>query len=177
VADLSQHSLKEPRRETPTPGWESGVWVRIQRRRRKHRLALGTLVLALTAAAVWVGLTRRGAPPLPAPGLRVRAELETAVRADGSAALHAPWRVAFEGAELRVYRNALGMVRRCPGDAGCAPGLGGGLLTLPLDEAGEYRALVFSRPVPGGGRTLKEDLATARARGEAVEMSPSLVVY
>jgi len=169
--------MKEPRRDTPTPGWESGVWVRIQRQRRKHRLALGMLVLALAAVAVWAGLTRRGVPRPPAPDLRVRAELETAVRADGSAALHAPWRVAFEGAELRVYRNALGMVRRCPGDSGCAPGPAGGVLTLPLDEAGEYRALVFSRQVPGGGHTLQEDLAAARERGEAVEMSPSLVVY
>jgi hypothetical protein len=169
--------MKDPRRETPTPGWESGVWVRIQRQRRKHRLALGMLVLALAAGALWVGLARRRVPEPPVPALRVRAELETAVRADGSAALHARWRVAFEGAELRVYRNALGMVRRCPGDAGCAPAPGGGVLTLPLDEAGEYRALVFSRAVTGGGRTLQEDLAAARARGEAVEMSPSLVVY
>jgi hypothetical protein len=128
------------------------------------------------AAATWALLARREQhPEQPAP--RVQVELETAVRADGSAPLHASWRVAYEGAELRVYRNALGRVRRCPEGPGCVPAPGGGVLTLPLDEAGEYRALVFSRPVSGGGQTLQEDLAGARARGETVEMSPSLVVY
>jgi hypothetical protein len=151
--------------------------VRIQRQRRTHRFALGILILALAAAATWFVLARRGPPEPPATAPRVRAELETAARSDGSAPLHAPWRVAFEGAELRVYRNALGMVRRCPDGPGCVPGPGGGVLTLPLDEPGEYRALVFSRPVSGGGHTLQEDLAAASARGEAVEMSPSLVVY
>jgi hypothetical protein len=153
------------------------VWGRIQRERRKHRLALGILTLALAAAATWFVVARRGHPEPPAPVPRVRAELKTAARSDGSAPLHAHWRVAFEGAEVRVYRNALGMVRRCPDGPGCAPGPGGGVLTLPLDEPGEYRALVFSRPLSGGGNTLQGDLAAARARGEAVEMSPSLVVY
>ena len=153
------------------------MWVRIQRQRRKHRLALGMLILALAAAGAWALLERRGHPEQPAPAPGVRAELASAARSDGSAPLHASWRVAFEGAELRVYRNALGMVRRCPEGPGCLPGPGGGVLTLPLDEPGEYRALVFSHPVSGGGQTLQEDLAAARARGEAVEMSPSLVVY
>ncbi|HET6980998.1 MAG TPA: hypothetical protein VFI53_02600, partial [Myxococcaceae bacterium] len=139
------------------------MWVRIQRQRRKHRLALGMLVLALAAAGAWALLERRGHPELPPPVPRVRAELESRARSDGSAPLHAAWRVAFEGAELRVYRNALGMVHRCPEGPGCAPGPGGGVLTLPLDEPGEYRALVFSRPVSGGGQTLQEDLAAARA--------------
>lgn len=153
------------------------MWVRIQRQRRKHRLALGMLILALAALGAWALLERRGHPEPPAPAPRFRAELESSARSDGSAPLHAPWRVAFEGAELRVYRNALGMVHRCPEGPGCVPGPGGGVLTLPLDEPGEYRALVFSRPVSGGGQTLQEDLAAARARGETVEMSPSLVVY
>jgi hypothetical protein len=135
------------------------------------------LILALAGAAIWAVLDQRRHPEPPAPAPRVRAELASAARSDGSAPLHAPWRVAFEGAELRVYRNALGMVRRCPEGRGCVLGPGGGVLTLPLDEPGEYRALVFSRPVSGGGQTLQEDLAAARARGEAVEMSPSLVVY
>jgi hypothetical protein len=85
--------------------------------------------------------------------------------------------VTFEGAELRVYRNALGMERRCPGGAGCVSGPGGGVLTLLLDAPGEYRTLVFSRPMSGGGHTLQEDLAAARALGAVVEMSSSLVVY
>ncbi|HEY1909037.1 MAG TPA: hypothetical protein VGG91_23540 [Myxococcaceae bacterium] len=177
MADLSQGSLPEPRRDTPTPGWESGVWVRIQRQRRKHRLALGILVVALASAATWAVLARRRHPEEPALASRVQVQLETAARSDGSAPLHASWRVAYEGAELRVYRNALGMVRRCPEGPGCVSTPGGGVLTLPLDEAGEYRALVFSRPVSGGGQTLQEDLAASRTRGEAVEMSASLVVY
>jgi len=153
------------------------VWVRIQRQRRKRRLALGILVLGLAAATTWALVGRRGRPQQAAPAPRVEVQLQTAARSDGSAPLHATWRLAYEGAELRVYRNALGTVRRCPEGPGCAPAPGGGVLTLPLDEAGEYRTLVFSRPVSGGGQTLQEDLAAARARGEAVEMSPSLVVY
>ena len=174
VVDLPQRSLPHSRRDTPSPGWESGVWTRIQRRRRKHRLALVALVLV--AGGTGALLVRHGSL-VPRAAVRVQTELESAVRSDGSVPLHGRWRVAFEGAELRVYRNALGMVRRCPGGPGCVSSTGGGVLTLPVDEAGEYRAVVFSRPVPAGGRTLQEDLTAARGRGEPVEMSASLVVY
>ena len=52
VTDVAQRSLPHSRHDTPSPGWESGVWVRIQRRRRYQRL--GALVLALGAAGVAV---------------------------------------------------------------------------------------------------------------------------
>ena len=48
VTDVAQRSLPHSRRDTPSPGWESGVWVRIQRRRRYQRV--GALVLVLAAA-------------------------------------------------------------------------------------------------------------------------------
>jgi hypothetical protein len=102
--------------------------------------------------------------------------VETPLRADGSAPVPARWRVEFEGAELRIYRNALGVVHRCPGE-GCTTTARGGVLELPVTAAGEFRALVFSRPVSGSGRTLEEDLSAARARGDAVEMSAPLVAY
>ena len=109
--------------------------------------------------------------------VRVQAALQSSLRADGSAPLHVRWRVAYDGAELRVYRNALGAVLRCPGAPECTVTTGGGAVTLPVDVAGEYRAVVFSRPVPGRGATMQQDLAAARARGDRVEISSSLVVY
>lgn len=174
VTDVSRRSLPHPRHDTPTPGWESGVWVRIERRRRVHRL--GALVLAVMAGGAGAWLTRRSAVDAKA-GVGVHAELQGALRPDGSAPLHARWRVSFEGAELRVYRNELGVVHRCPGSPGCTDAAGGGMLTMPLGAPGEYRALVFSRPARGVGPTLRDDLEAARARGEQVEMSASLVAY
>jgi hypothetical protein len=149
------------------------VWVRIQRRRKARRLGLVAAAVAALAGASVLAPRLRGAPP---PQVRLAATVESPLRADGSAPVPARWRVEFEGAELRVYRNALGVVHRCPGE-GCTTTARGGALELPLATAGEYRALVFSRPVPGGGRTLEEDLSAARARGDAVEMSPALVAY
>ena len=119
-------------------------------------------------------VARPGASPS-AP-IRLAATVETPLRADGSAPVPARWRVEFEGAELRIYRNALGVVYRCPGE-GCTTTARGGVLELPVTAAGEFRALVFSRPVSGSGRTLEEDLSAARARGDAVEMSAPLVAY
>jgi len=172
VTDVAQRSLPHLRRDTPTPGWESGVWVRIQRRRRIHRLGALALVVAAIAGA-WV-LVR----PRPSPSIRVRlaTRVETPLRADGSVAVPGRWRVDFEGAELRVYRNALAMVHRCPG-TGCTTTEGGGALELPLAAAGEFRAVVFSSPSSGSGRTLAEDLSVARAGGHEFEMSAPLVAY
>ena len=173
VTDVAQRSLPHPRRDTPTPGWESGVWVRIQRRRRNHRLwALALAVAAVVGAGLL--LARPGAPAF-AP-VRLTTRVETPLRADGSAPVPGRWRVDFEGAELRVYRNALSMVHRCPGE-GCVATARGGALELLVRAAGEYRAVVFSRPSSGSGRTLEEDLTAARARGDAVEMSAPLVAY
>lgn len=87
------------------------------------------------------------------------------------------WRLRFEGAELRVYRNALGLVRRCPGAAGCESTGRGGMLTLPVATAGEYRAVVFSRAAGTEGRTLQADVAAAGASGVRVELSAPLVAY
>ena len=50
-------------------------------------------------------------------------------------------------------------------------------MTFRADTPGEYRAVVFSRPAPTSGKTMQEDLARARARGDPVEISPSIVVY
>jgi len=109
--------------------------------------------------------------------LRVQVELRTPVRADGSAPLHARWRASYEGAELRVYRNALAAVLRCPGAPECTGTRGGGVADVGVDAPGEYRAVVFSRSLPGPGATMQEDLALARARGDRVEVSSSLVAY
>ena len=171
---MAQRSLPHSRHDTPSPGWESGVWVRIQRRRRYQRL--GALVFALAAAAgsaFVAGHRVLGASAT----VRVQAALESSLRADGSAPLHVRWRITYDGAELRVYRNALGAVLRCPGAPECTVTTAGGAVTLPVDLAGEYRAVGFSRPVPGRGASMQQDLAAARARGDRVEVSPSLVVY
>ena len=173
VTDVAQRSLPHPRRDTPTPGWESGVWVRIQRRRRNLRL--GALALAVAAiAATGVVAVRPG--PSPSRPVHLETRVETPLRADGSVPVPGRWRVDFEGAELRVYRNALAMVHRCPG-AGCLTTERGGALELPLTAAGEYRAVVFSRPSSGSGQTLQEDLSAARSGGTGVEMSAPLVAY
>ncbi len=148
------------------------MWVRIQRSRRNRRLGL------MVAAALAVGgaLVARHTPT--ERGLvRVNAALDGSLRPDGSARVHARWRLTFEGAELRVYRNALGAVHRCPGSPGCTRTEQGGTLTVPLDDPAEYRAVAFSRPLAGDGRTLHQDLTAARDRGEAAELSPALVVY
>ncbi len=174
VAHLSGHGPQDRRRNTPTPGWESGVWVRIQHSQRNRRL--GALALAAVVAAVGALVATRHAPDRPLP-VRVTAAVEGTLRPDGSAPVHTLWRLRFEGAELRVYRNALGVVHRCPGSPACTRGAQGVTLAVPVDTPGEYRAIVFSRPTPGDGGTLLEDLAAARARGEPAEMSPSLVAY
>jgi hypothetical protein len=174
VTDFSGHTPREQRRNTPTPGWESGVWVRIQRTRRNRRRGALTVAGALALAGALVAMRR--APEEPGP-VRVSAAVDGALRPDRSAPIHARWYLTFEGAELRVYRNALGVVHRCPGSPGCVRSGQGGTLAMPLDTPGEYRAVVFSRPTPGPGRTLYEDLATARARGEPAELSASLVAY
>ncbi len=174
VTDVAQRSLPHPRRDTPSPGWESGVWVRIQRRRRNQRLA--ALALSLTAAGAGALLARARLVDAPGP-VQVRADLDDPLRADGSAPLHARWRISYTGAELRVYRNALGAALRCPGAAACTLTPVGGAVPVAADAPGEYRAVVFSRPVPTSGATMQEDLAGARARGDPVEISSSLVVY
>jgi hypothetical protein len=174
VTDVAQRSLPHPRRDTPSPGWESGVWVRIQRQRRNHRLGAFVLAVAAIVGAGLLLVVRPGASR--STRVRLTTRVETPLRADGSAPVPGRWRVEFEGAELRVYRNALGVVHRCPGE-GCVATARGGALDLPVGAAGEYRALVFSRPSSGSGRTLGEDLAAARARGDAVEMSAPLVAY
>lgn len=109
--------------------------------------------------------------------LRVLVELRTAPRADGSAPLHARVRATYEGEELRVYRNALAAALRCPGGPECTTRRGGGVADVHVEAAGEYRAVVFSRRPPGPGGTMQEDLALARARGDRVEVSASVVVY
>ncbi len=91
--------------------------------------------------------------------------------------MHAVWTVDFTGAELRVYRNALGAVRRCPGSSGCTVSAGGGRLAIPLDAPGEYRAVVFSHRPRGGGSTLEEDVESAQRRGDAVVLSTPIVAY
>ena len=50
-------------------------------------------------------------------------------------------------------------------------------MTLPVDVAGEYRAVTFSRPASARSATMQEDLAAARAGGDRVEISASVVVY
>ncbi len=174
VTDVAQRSLPQSRRDTPSPGWESGVWVRIQRRRRYRRL--GVLVLAL-AAGVGGGLVARHRTLGASATVQVTAALQSPLRADGSAPLHARWQVAYDGAELRVYRNALGAAVRCPGAPECTVTASGGAVRLPLDVPGEYRAVAFSRPASARGATMQEDLAAARARGDRVEVSASVVVY
>jgi hypothetical protein len=150
------------------------VWVRIQRRRRVHHLV--ALALALTAGGVGGVLARAGLADAPAP-VEVRVDLGSPRRADGSASLRARWQVRWAGGEVRVYRNALGAVLRCPGAAACALHPGGGVVSLVVDVPGEYRAVVFSRPLASSGATMQEDLTRARARGDPVEISSSLVVY
>jgi hypothetical protein len=174
VTDAAQPSLPKPRRDTPPPGWESEVWVRIQQRRRTCRRV--ALALTLTAAAAGALLARARLIDSPVP-VQVRTELESPLRMDGSAPLHARWQVRYAGAELRVYRNALGAVLRCPGSPECVLTPGGGAVTFAADMAGEDRAVAFSRPVPASGATMHEDLTGARARSDRVEVSPSLVVY
>jgi len=132
--------------------------------------------VTLAAGAAGAFWARARLVEAPAP-LEVRADLQQPLRADGSAPLHARWQVRYAGAELRVYRNALGAVLRCPGSPECLLTKGGGAVTVVADAAGEYRAVVFSRPLPASGGTMQEDVAGARARGERVEISPSLVVY
>ena len=173
---MSQRSLPQARHDTPSPGWESGVWVRIQRRRRRQYRRLTVLVIAVAAAGAGVLVARRGARDASAP-VRLHVALESQGRTDGSAPPDARWRLTYEGAELRVYRNALGVVLGCPGHPACTTEGSGGSVTLAPDGPGEYRALVFSHPQGAGGRTLHEDLLSARARGDLVELSPSLVVY
>ena len=150
------------------------MWVRIQRRRRYRRLAFLFIAIAVACAGAFVA--RRGAGEV-SPPVRLDVALESAGRTDGSAPPDARWRLTYQGAELRVYRNALGVVLGCPGHPACTANASGGSATLTPEGPGEYRALVFSRPQPGGGRTLQEDLLTARARGDQVELSRSLLVY
>ena len=173
VTDVAQRS-SQSRRDTPSPGWESGVWTRIQRGRRYRRL--GALALGMAAAAGGALVARHHVLDGPA-AARVQVELGDALRADGSAPLHARWRATFQGAELRVYRNALGSVLRCPGAPGCTGTRGGGGADVGLDVPGEYRAVVFPRSLPGLGATMQEDLALAHARGDRFEVSGALVVY
>lgn len=150
------------------------MWVRIARKRRRR--ALGLLSLAAAAACGGAVVARFRASPRPVPA-RIATALDGSPRPDGSAALPAVWRLRFQGAELRVYRNALGVVHRCPGSPGCRSAVRGGTLDLTVNAAGEYRALTFSRPFPGDGGTLHGDLAAASERGDEVVMSSPLVAY
>ena len=150
------------------------MWFRIQRRRRYRRFAL----LAFGALAIGLGfLSFRGPAPAPAAAVSISAALDRPLRKDGSAPLGSVWHIRFEGRELRVYRNALGVVHRCPGSPGCTKSERGGALDLPLAAAGEYRALVFSRPGPGDGQTMLGDLQAATAHATGVEFSPPIVAY
>ncbi len=168
----STHRADE-RHDTPARGWERGVWNRIGRRRRIHRL--GALALAAVAIGAAVILAQRLGRPEPFPA-RVSAELDRPPRMNGSAPLHAVWNLRFEGAELRVYRDERRVVR-CPGSAGCTRTDRGGTLALAIDAPGEYRALVFTEPGAGDGASLRRDLVAASEDGNPVQMSPPLIAY
>jgi len=163
----------EQRRDTPARGWERGVWHRIGRRRRVHRL--GALVLAAAAIGAAVILAQRLGRPDSFPA-RVSVELDRPPRMDGSAPLHSVWHLRFEGAELRVYRDERRVVR-CPGSAGCTRTDRGGTLALPIDAPGEYRALVYSEPGATDEPSLRRDLVAAGEDGNPVQMSPPLIAY
>jgi hypothetical protein len=134
-------------------------------------VAVALIVLGTAVAGVLLFLSGGRASRV-----SVDARVEGALRPDGSTAPGRTWRVAFEGAELRVYRNGLRWGERCPGGSGCTGGPRPEL-RLPLDGPGDYRAVAFSSVLGGEGGSLHDDTTQARARGVALALSDPLIVY
>ena len=107
---------------------------------------------------------------------RIEARVEGPLRPDGTTAPGRTWRVAFDGAELRLYRNGLRWGERCPGGAACTAGARQEL-RLPLEAPGDYRAVAFSAAPGDEGGSLHEDTALASARGVSFALSEPLIVY
>lgn len=150
------------------------VWHRILRRRQARRLGALAFAVAAAGGIVLVAWRRDRTEEVPA---RLSVELEGRRRPDGSTPPLAVWRLRYEGSELRVYRDALRVIQRCPGSPACTGSERGGTLALRLEAAGEYRAVAFSRPSAADGLTLQGDLTAARREGGTVQMSAPLVVY
>ncbi len=150
------------------------VWGRILRRQRARRLGALAFAAVVLCGVCLVVLARSG-PESAAP--RVSVALEGLLRLDGSTPVHAVWQISYQGNELRVYRDDLGVLHRCPGFTGCTRTERGGTLELKVDAPGEYRVLVLGRPSTAPGLSLEGDLMAARQRGDPVALSMPLIAY
>jgi len=134
------------------------------------------LALAVVGVGAWIGAVLALRQGRLIPQVRIEAQVEGPLRSDGSTPPGRTWRVNFEGAELRLYRNGLRWGERCPGGSGCRTGPRQEL-RLPLEGPGDYRAVAFSAAPGDEGGTLHDDTTQAQARGVAFALSEPLIVY
>jgi hypothetical protein len=150
------------------------VWSRLGLAPTPRRASVVALVAAIVVGG-WAGgmlALRHGRPA----AARIEARVEGPLRPDGSTAPGRTWHVAFDGAELRLYRNGLRWGERCPGAPACAAGARQEL-RLALEGPGDYRAVAFSATPGDEGGSLHEDTAQATARGVSFALSEPLIVY
>ena len=151
------------------------MWSRIGLAPTPRRGSLVAVALAIVVGGGIGGMlaVRQGRPVTRA---RIAAQVDGPLRPDGSTAPGRTWRVVFDGAELRLYRNGLRWGDRCPGGAACTAGARQEL-RLPLEGPGDYRAVAFSAAPGDEAGSLHEDTTQARARGVSFALSDPLIVY
>lgn len=170
-----------PRREAP-PGWQARLWAEIDAREKKRGLRWGWFPAIGFAAAAAVLLLLWWRRPDPAREIALRTEIEAGevVRRGASADVGDTWIVTATldpGApwDLRVYRDR-SLVTSCK-RGGCVTRANGIELRTPLDEAGEYRALVlWGTGLPAETGTLDDDVAAANQAHVRTKLSLPLRV-
>jgi hypothetical protein len=166
LAALDAEAPVAPSPAAPTP---------ITARSRRRWWLVAVPLAAAAAALLYWNLHRRGGAEI---ALHVEVRAGDSVRRAGDAPAvgdHIVARVVLdEPGELRIYRNDVALMARCPGHRACgAPRKvdGGEELSvdLPMTARGEYRALVIAgvRDLPLTG-SLDGDARAARERGARV---------
>ena len=170
-------------RAMPPTGWETRLQQRLKNPRASER-TFPTRTIAVAAsllAATLVVFVLKGRS-----GVVADASIESEVLSGGNtrsinASVGDRYQITVpKGREVRVWFNGSTLVARCPGaDAVCSTVGDKTRVTVPLKEAGEYRAMMLQ---PGGEGLAEpagfdEDVRLAGLRHATPEVLEPLVVY
>jgi len=168
--------------EEPPPGWQAGVWQRLEERRRRPRW-LWTFVPLGAAAALAAILFFAIPRPSAVPSLTQEiAAGDTAVR---STSAHPGDRLRLRAetggaphAELRLYRNGRDLLLQCPGSPACRREGTTLQAELVLPAPGTYQSVFLSgtQPLPPPGAGLDADAGAALRQGARILLGDEIIV-